>query len=121
VNLYSAEYQPKDAGIYVVSAASADGADSTGFAVNYPKEYAKTGVDLESLNKLAKLSQGRLYTSGESITLTQDVIYDVKNRSETKSREKKPAALYFLAAALGVYFIDACSRRITEIIHLTRD
>jgi len=54
------------------------------------------------------------------MALTQDVVYDVKNRSEVKSQEKKPVTLYFLAAALGLYFADACARRINEILHLSR-
>jgi len=120
LNLHSAEYTPHESGVYFVSAASSEGSDSTGFSVNYPKEYERTGVDLEVLDKLARLSQGRIYTSGESMALTQDVVYDVKNRSEVKSQEKKPVTLYFLAAALGLYFADACARRINEILHLSR-
>ncbi|MFH1788351.1 MAG: vWA domain-containing protein, partial [Candidatus Altiarchaeota archaeon] len=120
LSLYSGEYHAKDQGVYIVGAATEDATDSTGFAVNYPKEYTHTGVDLETLGKIARLSQGKLYTSGDAIQLTQDVIFDVKERAEVKSKEKKSVTLYFLAAALGLYFLDSAARRITEILRLTR-
>lgn len=120
LNIYAGEYHPSKEGTYFVTATSEDAQDSTGFAVNYPKEYTETGVDLETLGKIARLSQGKLYTSGEAIQLTQDVIFDVKERAEVKSKEKKPLTLYFLVAAIAVYFLDAASRRITEIMRLTR-
>ncbi|MFH1835334.1 MAG: VWA domain-containing protein [Methanobacteriota archaeon] len=119
LNLYTGEYHASTSGVYLAGAASEDGADSTGFSVNYPKEFKDVGVDLEGLEKLARLSQGKLYVSGESLQLTQDVVFSVKNRSKVTSTEKNHLTLYFLAATLTLYFIDTAARRISDIIRLT--
>ena len=120
LNLYSEEYNPKTEGIYLVSAATEDESDTSGFSVNYPKEYTNLGVDLESLDRLARLSQGAFYTSGEALKLTQDVVFDVKNTSEVRSQKKNSLIKYFLAAAIGLYFLDAAARRINDILKLSR-
>lgn len=121
IKLYSDEITPKEEGVYVLKAASEDGEDVTSFAVNYPKEFSETGVNLETLETLARVSQGRVYSYGESAKLIEDIVFDTKSRSEVKSKEREALKMYFIAAALGLYFLDTVARRLLDIMSLSGD
>ncbi|MBN2014303.1 MAG: VWA domain-containing protein [Candidatus Altiarchaeota archaeon] len=120
VDLFAGSFTPQKSGFYMMKAVSSLGEDTDAIAVDMPLEYRKLGVDTEELKTITAITQGRVYDSSEIGKLEADVLEYIRESSSSKTLEKTPLHTYFMAAALGLFFLDVVSRRILDIIRLRR-
>jgi len=120
VDIFGTSFTPQETGAYSVFAKGGAGFDRAGFAVNYPVEYRDIGQDLTVLSSIAVNSDGRVFEASDVEELAAEVHARIKENSVIEVVDKKHLAAYFLLAALTLYFIDTCARRMGEIVRLRR-
>ena len=111
-NSYKGEKQLNDAGFYKFSI----GERSVGISVNYPPEYRYLSPDMPTLEQIARSSGGGIYRESEIQNIKADFEdYSIK-RTTREEITKNNTGIYFVIAALALFFIDVCARRIKEIM-----
>ncbi|MFH1403603.1 MAG: VWA domain-containing protein [Candidatus Altiarchaeota archaeon] len=120
VETYTAVFTPETVGFYGVKASSTDGQDLDAVAVNYPQEYASLGVDDAVLERMAYVTNGRVYDSTQMSQLEDDLIKHATMEATQEIIDERELWQYFAAIALIIYFIDVVVRRIVEIVLLSR-
>ncbi|MCK5139576.1 MAG: VWA domain-containing protein, partial [Thermodesulfovibrionia bacterium] len=120
VDLYSSVLSPGETGFYRLKAKSQEGEDTDGIAVNYPIEYSHLGINEGELMRISREANGKSYNSSHIEELEEDIIEYVRKESVRTSIVKIPIGIYFIAAALALFFIDAVIRKIKEIRRLKR-
>jgi Mg-chelatase subunit ChlD len=117
---YTARIYSRKAGTYSLKAQTASGIDQDGFSVNYPIEYGNLGINAKELKDITESTKGARYNASEMQKLIDDAIEYVRAGSLKEVKEKEPIAIYFVACALGLYFIDTVIRRINELKRLKK-
>lgn len=101
-DLYQAVFIPEEQGIYSVM--------DSAFAVNYPREYLQLGVD-SSFANIIENTAGKVFKS--------ENLEDLKEEFITKSKKiiikRNSIAYYFALAALLIYLVEICARRVLKI------
>ena len=120
VDMFSGRVVPKRRGFYRVKAVSSLGEDTDAIAVDIPEEYRKLGVNSEELSTIAGLTHGKTYNSSEINRLEKDILDYVREGSFRDILQKMPLQIYFIAAALSLFFLDVFMRRILDIVRLRR-
>lgn len=82
------------------------------FAVNYPREIEKLGVD-ETLYKVVGITGGKIYDKNSDFV--NDVLKEAKQKSIHTVLEKEDLKLPFLAASLILFLFEVAVRRLKEI------
>ncbi|RLI91383.1 MAG: hypothetical protein DRO89_04100 [Candidatus Altiarchaeales archaeon] len=121
VDMFSGRITLERDGFYRVKAVSSLGEDMDAIAVDIPEEYRKLGVNSEELSTIAGLTHGKAYNSSEINRLEEDVLDYVKEASVRAILRKTPLQIYFIAAALSLFFLDVVVRRILDIVRLRRN
>jgi hypothetical protein len=120
VNLFVGSFSPDAPGFYMIKAASSLGEDTDALAVNSPEEFRSMGVDADELNSLSKATGGRTYNTTQMTQLISDLLEYTRKTAYKDTVEKTPLQVYFMIAALGLFFVDVVSRRMLDIIRLRR-
>lgn len=120
INMFEGSFSPQEPGYYIIKATSSLGEDTAAVAVDIPQEYRNLGVDADALKMIASATGGKTYNINQIPELESAVLDYTKKSSYKETLEKKPLQTYFMAAALGLFFIDVVSRRILDIIRLRR-
>lgn len=118
LNTYLTSIKPNESGIYLITATSKEGADTSGMAVNYPIEYAKLTPDLDELSTIARAANGKLYYTTELQELEGEILEQMKKLSTKTITEEKPLYPYIIALIILIYFADTAIRRIQDIRRL---
>ena len=121
VDMFSGRIALEREGFYRVKAVSSLGEDTDAIAVDIPEEYRKLGVNSEELSTIAGLTHGKAYNSSEINRMEEDVLDYVKGASVRAILQKTPLQIYFIAAALSLFFLDVVVRRILDIVRLRRN
>ncbi len=116
LNKFSSSLTPSETGIFELVVESPLGEDTDAIAVNPPLEYATLGVNQERLGQIAKISNGQLYNYSQIDEMTEEILKNIKEGSLRKVKGKDDLTLYFLLAALGLFFIDVVARRIKDLL-----
>ncbi len=116
INEYQLEFRPQQEGFYTLRAEEGGNYDVDGIAVNYPLEYRQLGVNQETLSQIAEQTGGRIYNITQQKQIEEDALEYAQETTKQETREKTDLTPYLLIAALGIYFLDAISRRIHDII-----
>lgn len=120
-NMFTARIPPRKAGTYSLKAQSASGSDVDGYSVNYPEEFEQLGINTNDLKDITDYTKGAMYNSSKMQGLIDDAIEYVRVGSLKEITEKEPIAVYFVACALGLFFIDTVVRRINELKRLKKE
>jgi Mg-chelatase subunit ChlD len=120
-DMYTARIPPRKAGTYALKAQTAGASDQDGYSVNYPGEYGMLGINAKELKDITEYTKGARYNASEMQDLIDDAIEYVRAGSLKEVKEKEPIAAYFVACALGLYFIDTVIRRINELKRLKKE
>ncbi len=99
---YEAIVIPEKEGIYSIL--------DSGFAVNYPEEYAKLGVS-NRVSTAVENTAGKLFKVEELEDLKEELVA----RAKKDILKRNSIAYYFAALALIIYVIEICARRILKI------
>ena len=94
------------------------GTDQDGYSVNYPAEYRKLGINSKDLKDITEYTSGARYNASQMQDLIDDAIEYVKAGSLRQVKDKQPIAVYLVATALLLYFIDTVVRRVNELRRL---
>ncbi|MFZ2456541.1 MAG: vWA domain-containing protein [Candidatus Altiarchaeia archaeon] len=121
LDMYTARITPRKAGTYSLKAQTASGVDQDGYSVNYPLEYGELGINAKELKDITESTKGARYNASKMQDLIDDAIEYVRAGSLKEVKEKQPIAVYFVACALGLYFIDTVIRRINELKRLKKE
>jgi Mg-chelatase subunit ChlD len=121
ITAYSGYFTPQSGGFYGISALADKSRDEDEVAVNYPLEYGALDVDEDTLRRVAAATGSRLYSSEELDTIVSDLMAKVEKASTKELKDKKDLWMYFAAAALGVYFLDAAIRRLMVLFRKEPD
>jgi hypothetical protein len=117
---FEAVFTPQQNGVYLVKASSGLGSDQSSFCVNYPREYSKVGTNLGALKTASESTGGGVYDESSVEELAKKIAELSILASKRKVAQEKPLYHYFVAAALLIYFLDTCARRILEIYKLRK-
>ncbi len=120
LNMYSGEFTPTSMGVHYVKAKTQYDEENNAFAVNYPREYAKIGLDLDTLVKLAEITGGNVYDSSETDKLGKQILTFTQEVSKRHLNKQQFIGKYFIILALALYFADTVLRRINEILMLKK-
>jgi hypothetical protein len=121
LKMYTARLPGRGMGTYSLKAVSASGSDKDGYAVNYPPEYGMLGINVKALKDITESTSGARYNASEKQHLIDDAIEYVKAGSLKEVKEKEPVAIYFVALALCLFFIDTVVRRVNELKRLKKE
>ncbi|MBU0761900.1 MAG: hypothetical protein KKD39_02650, partial [Candidatus Altiarchaeota archaeon] len=116
VNTYSGSFNPSSVGFYGISARSLGDVDLDSLTVNYPLEYKRLDVDVDTLRQISTVSGSRLYSTNELDTLVNDIYEKAKQYSSLKVMRETQLWQYFVAVALAIYFLDAVARRLAAFL-----
>jgi hypothetical protein len=119
--VYSSRIIPSKEGTFQLKAVSSVGTDQDGYSVNYPAEYGQLGINEKGLRDMTEYTGGKRYNSSQVQDLIDDAIAYVRAGSLKETKELDPIAMYFVLAALGLYFLDTVVRRINELRRLKRE
>ena len=120
-DMYTARIPPRKEGTYSLKAQTASSSDQDGYSVNYPIEYGQLGINSKELKDITESTKGARYNASKMQDLIDDAIDYVRAGSLKQVTEKEPIAIYFVACALGLYFIDTVVRRINELKRLKKE
>ena len=121
IDLYSGGFAPKETGFYFLKAVVQDSEDTDAIAVNYPVEFSRLGINREGLSEITTLTNGMIYNSSQIEQLEDDAMKFIREGSLKRIKEKIPLHLYFMIAAVSLFFIDVVIRRIREIMRLRKE
>lgn len=108
---YFFNYYPTEVGFVKVES----GDYSCSMAVNYAPEYGSFGIDYDLLDAIAQITEGKVYTSDEIPILINEVSDYTVSQSTGVSIEKESMQIWFIIAALFLFFVDITVRRVREI------
>ncbi|MEK6977086.1 MAG: VWA domain-containing protein [Candidatus Hydrothermarchaeota archaeon] len=113
VDRYVATFRPSSPGFHQVSS---DGRAEL-LAVNYPKEFRDLGFD-ETLLGITRTSGGSVHPISQG--LPESVRQLERARTREESVQKAELSIYFILAALLLFFIEVAARRVKEILRMRR-
>lgn len=113
VDRYAATFRPSSPGFHQVSS---DGRAEL-LAVNYPKEFRDLGFD-ETLLGITRTSSGSVHPISQG--LPESIRQLERARTREESVQKAELSLYFILAALLLFFIEVAARRVSEILRMRR-
>jgi uncharacterized membrane protein len=120
-NLYTARLSSDKAGTYALKAVTSSGVDEDAYTVNYPREYGELGINAKELKDITDYASGARYNASQAQDLIDDAIEYVKRGTLKEVRQKYPLEIYFIAAVIGLYFLDTLVRRINELKRLRKE
>ncbi len=120
-SLYTSRLTSDKTGTYDLTAVTASGMDKDAYTVNYAQEYAELGINTQELKDITDYTSGARYNASQTQDLIDDAIAYVKQGSLKEIQQKDSIAIYFVAAALGLFFIDTVIRRINELKRLKKE
>ncbi|MEM2918990.1 MAG: VWA domain-containing protein [Candidatus Altiarchaeota archaeon] len=120
IGLFSLSFTPENSGIYEITAENLFGKDIDAIAVNQREEYFNLGIDIERLRKISELTNGNLYNFTEKGSTIEEILNYAKEKSVMKVNSRENLQDYFIFAALLLFFIDVITRRVIEILKLSK-
>jgi len=120
LNKFKSDFSPESTGFYGLKASTQEGEDTDAVAVNYPDEYGSLGINIGTLARLSEITNGQFYTLRDLELLKSDILDYAKEKSVEDVKERKLLALYFVIAALALFFVDAVARRVYDILRLRK-
>jgi len=120
-DIYTSRITPENEGTFLLKAVSTNGQDQDGYSVNYPIEYGQLGINTKDLKDIAGYTSGRVYNSSQTQELIDDAVAYIRAKSLNETKEKQMVAVYFVIAALSLYFIDTVVRRVNELKRLKKE
>ena len=120
-SIYTSRLASDKTGTYDLTAVTASGTDKDAYTVNYAQEYAELGINTQELKDITEYTSGATYNASQTQTLIDDAIAYVKQGTLKEIQTKQPIAVYFIAAALGLFFLDTVVRRINELKRLKKE
>lgn len=120
IELFSLTFTPENLGIYEITAENSFGRDIDAIAINQKEEYFNLGINIEKLREISELTNGSVYNFTEKEFAIEEILNYAKEKSFRNVKTKENLRDYFIFAALILFFIDVTSRRIFEILRLSK-
>ncbi len=119
-NTYAAKFTARDYGFYVIGAKAGE-EDIEGLAVNYPYEYREILPDTSAIGEVAVATGGMLYNESDIDSLEEHIRAYIERGSTKNVNRRTDIGIYFMIAALTLFFADAAFRRVGEILRLRQE